>query len=48
MPTKSINILIVEDNANDVDLIKRQLAKGGFKCEYRIVEKENDLSLIHI
>ena len=44
MSPKTLNILIVEDNANDVDLIKRQLAKGGFKCEYRIVEKEADFS----
>lgn len=37
-----LNILILEDNDDDAELLKRHLAKAGIKFAYRIVETRKD------
>ncbi|MGA2090638.1 MAG: response regulator, partial [Endomicrobiales bacterium] len=39
---KKLRIIIIEDNQADAMLIEEQLAKEGFSCEYKRVDKESD------
>ena len=40
--TKSLNILLVEDNPNDAELVLRELQRAGFDPQWRRVETETD------